>query len=149
MTSTLYAALADAVLVIHLGFILFVVAGGLLVIRWRRAAWFHVPAVLWGAAVEFGGGWCPLTPVETWLRLKAGEAALEGGFIAHYLLPLIYPAALTREMQVGLGLFVVLLNGAVYARVWRTGIGETPDSGRSDKRSNGGRKQIDKGDRPL
>lgn len=111
--------LADAVLVAHLSFILFVVLGGLLVLRWPRLAWLHVPVVLWGAAIEFFGWICPLTPLEKWLRVMGGESGYAGGFIAHYLLPLIYPAGLTRNVQLVLGTLVMLVNLAVYFALWR------------------------------
>lgn len=117
----LYRALADAVLVAHLAFILFVVLGGLLVLRWPRLAWIHVPVVLWGAAIEFFGWICPLTPLEKWLRVMGGGAGYAGGFIAHYLLPLVYPAGLTRGIQLVLGAFVVSVNLAVYLVLWRRG----------------------------
>lgn len=115
----IWRALADAVLVAHLAFILFVVLGGLLVLRWPRLAWIHVPVVLWGAAIEFFGWICPLTPLEKWLRVMGGEAGYAGGFIAHYLLPLVYPAGLTRGIQFVLGAFVVSVNLAVYLVLWR------------------------------
>ena len=115
----IYRALADAVLVIHLLFILFVLAGGLLVLRWPRLAWAHLPAVLWGAAIEFMGWICPLTPLENFFRQAAGEVGYGGGFIEHYLLPTLYPHALTREIQVAMGVAVLVLNLIVYAVVWR------------------------------
>ncbi|THF60285.1 DUF2784 domain-containing protein [Pseudothauera rhizosphaerae] len=105
---------ADLLLALHLAYIVFVVAGGLLALRWPRAAWLHLPAAAWGAAVELGGFVCPLTPFEDHYRRLAGQAGIDGGFIEHYLLPLIYPAGLTREIQIGLGLFVVALNLAIY-----------------------------------
>ena len=114
----LYGILADAVLVLHLTFILFVVLGGLLALRWRGIAWVHLPAACWGAAVEFTGWICPLTPLENRLRLASGAPAYSRSFIEHYLVPLIYPAELTREAQVVLGLSVVVLNVAVYAAIW-------------------------------
>ena len=111
--------LADLVLVLHGLFIAFVVLGGLFALRWPRAAWLHVPAAVWGAWIEFTGGLCPLTPLENRFRRLAGEAGYEGGFIEHHLTPLIYPGALTREVQVALGLGVVALNAAVYVFIWR------------------------------
>jgi hypothetical protein len=114
-----YRVLADAVLVLHLSFILFVVLGGFAVLRWPRLSWVHVPVVLWGAAIEFFGWICPLTPLEKWLREAGGETAYSGGFIAHYLLPVIYPAGLTRGVQLVLGAFVVAVNLAVYLVLWR------------------------------
>ena len=106
--------LADLVVVIHLLFILFVVFGGLLVVYRPRAAWLHLPAAAWGAAIEFGGWLCPLTPVEQQLRHQAGAESYTRSFIEHYLVPVIYPAALTRETQVAIGLVVVALNAAIY-----------------------------------
>lgn len=113
----MYALAADAVLVLHLAFVLFVAAGGLLVLRWPRLAWAHVPVAIWGAAIEFGGWICPLTPIENDLRARAGESPYTGDFVARYLLPVIYPEGLTREAQVILGLAVVLFNGVIYAIV--------------------------------
>ncbi len=115
----IWRALADAVLVAHLAFILFVVLGGLLVLRWPRLAWLHLPVVLWGAAIEFFGWICPLTPLEKWLRVAGGESGYPGGFIAHYLLPLIYPAGLTRNVQLVLGSLVMSVNLVVYVALWR------------------------------
>jgi hypothetical protein len=106
--------LADAVLAIHLGFILFVVAGGLLVLWRQSVAWLHIPAVAWGALIEFQGWVCPLTPLEIWARQRAGETGYSGGFIEHYLLPVIYPAALTRDVQITLGALVLAVNVLVY-----------------------------------
>jgi len=111
--------LADAVLLLHLAFILFVVLGGLLVLRRPKLAWLHLPAALWGALIEFTGGICPLTPLENALRRQGGEAGYQGGFIEHYIVPLIYPGSLTRPVQVALGAVVVLINLAVYWRVAR------------------------------
>lgn len=106
---------ADALVVIHLGFILFVLLGGLLLLRWPRLLWLHLPAVAWGATVEFFHLLCPLTPWENQLRRAAGDAGYEGGFIEHYLVPLIYPAGLTPQIQLWLGGVVVLINVTVYA----------------------------------
>lgn len=114
--------LADAVLVMHLAFILFVVAGGLLVLRWRGVAWLHLPAVAWGALIEFMGWICPLTPLEVWARSQAGETGYTGGFIEHYLLPVVYPAALTRDLQIVLGTLVLIVNVLVYAWIVGRGI---------------------------
>jgi uncharacterized protein DUF2784 len=105
---------ADVVVVIHFAFIAFVVAGGLLVLRWPRLAWVHLPVVAWGAGIELIGWVCPLTPLENALRRAAGEAGYSGGFVEHYLLPLIYPAGLTREIQLALGLFVLVMNTTIY-----------------------------------
>ena len=112
-----YSLLADAVLVAHLVFILFVVFGGFLLGRFPRLAWLQLPAATWGAIIEFGGWICPLTPLENHLRRLAGQAGYEGGFIAHYLVPIVYPEALSREVQWLLGLGVVVVNLVAYA--WR------------------------------
>ena len=109
------AVAADSVVVVHLLFILFVVLGGLLVWRWREVVWLHVPAALWGVLVELMRWPCPLTPLEHSLRLAVGQAGYSGGFVEHYLLPIIYPAGLTPQIQIGLGLFVLLLNGLIYS----------------------------------
>ena len=106
--------LADAVVLLHLGFILFVACGGFLALRWPKAAWVHVPAAVWGALVELAGWVCPLTPLENRLRLAAGGDAYAGGFIDRYIVPVVYPAGLDRELQVALGLAVIVGNLAVY-----------------------------------
>ena len=112
--------LADAVVLLHLAFVAFAVAGGLLVLRWRRVALLHLPALAWAAFVEFSGRTCPLTPLENALRAAGGEAGYAGGFVEHYLLPLLYPADLTRELQWTLGGALVVFNLAVYgAVVWQ------------------------------
>jgi hypothetical protein len=111
--------LADAVLVLHGLFILFVVAGGLLVWRWPRLAWLHLPAVFWGAWVAWFGWECPLTPLENQLRLAAGQAGYSGGFIDHYLLGVVYPEGLTRAAQIASGTFVAVLNLGVYGLLVR------------------------------
>jgi hypothetical protein len=112
-----YRVLADAVLLLHLLFVAFALAGGLLALRWRWMPWLHLPALAWGATVEFTGWYCPLTPLENTLRRAGGEAGYAGGFIEHYLLPLLYPAALTRDMQLLLGAGLVAFNLVVYALV--------------------------------
>jgi len=109
--------LADAILVFHLAFILFVVLGGLLVLRWPRLAWLHVPTVAWGIYVELSGRICPLTPLENSLRQAAGEAGYSGGFIEHYVTSVIYPDGLSRGIQMILAAIVVLVNGIVYWRL--------------------------------
>ncbi|MGD8374828.1 MAG: DUF2784 domain-containing protein [Acidobacteriota bacterium] len=105
---------AAGVVLLHLAFVLFVALGGLLALRWRRAAWVHLPALLWGTWVELVGWICPLTPLESWLRRRGGTAGYEEGFLEHYLLPILYPAHLGRGLQVALGLGVLLLNAAIY-----------------------------------
>jgi hypothetical protein len=109
--------LADAVVLLHLAFVAFAVAGGLLVLRWRRVALLHLPALAWAAWVEFSGRICPLTPLENALRDAGGEAGYAGGFVEHYLVPLLYPPDLTRELQWTLGTGLVVFNLAVYAAV--------------------------------
>jgi hypothetical protein len=115
----LYRLLADFVVVVHLLFVVFVVAGGLLVLRWPRVAWVHIPAAVWGTLIEFAGWICPLTPLENRLRRLGGEAGYAGGFVEEYLLAILYPSGLTRTHQVVLGVLVLVLNLAVYAYVRR------------------------------
>lgn len=112
-----YRLLADAVVVLHLAFVAFVVLGGVLVQRHRWVAWVHVPAFVWGALIEFAGWICPLTPLENAWRQRGGEAGYVGGFVEHYLLPVLYPAGLTRAVQIALGVLVLGFNAAVYGRV--------------------------------
>ncbi len=112
-----YSLAADAVLVLHLLFILFAVAGGLLLFRWRWLLVLHLPAVVWAVLIEWRSWICPLTPLENYLRHKARQDPYEGGFIEQYLLPVIYPAELTPDIQFILGLFVLVLNVLVYASV--------------------------------
>lgn len=114
-----YRALADLTVLMHLGFIGFVVLGVVLVARWPRLLPVHLACAAWGAYTEFTSTVCPLTPLENHFRHLAGEAGYQGGFIAHYLWPLIYPAGLTPSIQVGLGVGVVALNAAGYAFLWR------------------------------
>jgi uncharacterized membrane protein YhhN len=115
----LYRLAADAVLLLHLAFVVFVVVGGFLTWRWRRLAWAHIPCAVWGAAIELMGWICPLTPLEVSLRRQAGQAGYEGGFIQHYILPIVYPAGLTPTIQIGLGLLLVTLNVFAYTVYFR------------------------------
>ena len=115
----MHRLLADLVLILHLAFVVFVLCGGLLVLKWRWIAWLHLPAAFWGTVVEFTGWICPLTPLENWLRAQGGEATYRSDFIAQYLLPLLYPDHLTRGIQLLLGTMVVVLNAAVYWWLWR------------------------------
>jgi hypothetical protein len=110
----IYRLAADLILIVHLAFVALVVLGGVLVLRWPRFMWVHVPALLWGLAIEFIGFVCPLTPLENWLRERAGEATYEGGFIEHYITSLLYPDGLTREIQILLGVLVLVSNVAIY-----------------------------------
>lgn len=109
-----YKLAADALVVVHLLFILFVVAGGLLLVRRRWIAWLHLPAAVWGVLIEWRGWVCPLTPLENRMRELAGQAGYREGFIEHYLLPAIYPAGLTTGVQAILGGIVIVVNAAVY-----------------------------------
>ena len=114
-----YRLLAEAAVFLHFAFLVFVVFGGLLVLLWRWVAWLHLPAVAWGAFVEFYLTYCPLTPLENALRAKADLDTYSGGFIEHYLLPVIYPPGLTPATQTGLGLLLVAANAVIYALDWR------------------------------
>lgn len=114
-----FRLLADAVVVLHLGFVLFVVLGGMLVLRWPRAAWVHLPAAVWGAWIEFAGWICPLTPLENWLRRQGGGPVYGTSFVEHYVMPVLYPSALSREIQWSLGGLVLAVNAIVYLLVVR------------------------------
>jgi hypothetical protein len=116
----LYCTLADLVLIAHFGFVVFSVLGGFLVLKWHRVTWIHIPVALWAVVVEFTGWICPLTPLEHWLRLKSGAAIQELGFVERYLVPLLYPTALTRHFQVVLGAVVLGVNSGIYAWVLRS-----------------------------
>ena len=111
--------LADLTVIVHLAFVLFVVFGGLLVLRWRRVAWLHLPAAGWGAWIEFAGWLCPLTPLENWLRERGGRPAYTSSFVERYIIPTLYPDSLSREVQWVLGGLVLLVNGLVYLMVLR------------------------------
>lgn len=112
-----YRLLANATLLLHLGYILFVVFGGLAAWRWPRLAWLHVPAVLWAAWVEFADWTCPLTPLESRLQQLGGGQGYHGDFIDHYLVAMIYPDGLTRSAQVMIGTCILVINGVVYWRL--------------------------------
>lgn len=112
-----YRVLADLVVLVHLAFVVFVLLGGLLALRWRWMPWVHLPAALWGAATELFGWLCPLTPLEIRLRRASGAAGYTGGFVERYLIPVIYPAELTRELQLLLAACVVALNLAIYGLI--------------------------------
>lgn len=115
----MFRGLADLVLAVHLAFVLFVVLGGFLALRWPRVALVHVPVALYGAIVEFAGFICPLTPLEVWLRQRGGEPGYSGDFVERYITAVLYPSGLTREIQIALGLGVLAINTAVYAVWWR------------------------------
>jgi hypothetical protein len=114
-----YRTLADFVLIVHFAFVVFAVFGAFLVVRWHWLVWIHVPLALWAVVVEFTGWHCPLTPIEHWLRTKSGVPVQDIGFVEEYLLPLLYPAALTRGLQVVLGSIVLGMNGLIYSWVLR------------------------------
>lgn len=113
-----YTILADLVVVLHACFVLFVMLGGFLVLWKSYMAWFHVPAVIWAAILEFLGWICPLTPLENMLRMRGGATGYETGFVEHYIVPILYPQRLTRNMQIGLGLAVLGVNIVIYLLVW-------------------------------
>lgn len=110
----IYHLLADLIVSLHLIFILFAVLGGLLVLRWKRVVWAHLPAASWAAVVELSGWICPLTTLETWLRHRAGEIGYQVSFVEYYLIPVVYPEMLNRELQVLLGCSVLCLNVGFY-----------------------------------
>ena len=113
----LYLVAANAIALIHLAFIIFVVMGGIAVLRWPWLMWIHLPAAIWGVMIEFAGWYCPLTTSENALLRRAGEAGYSNGFLEHYIFSIIYPTGLTRGMQVALGVLVLMINVAVYARL--------------------------------
>jgi hypothetical protein len=115
----LYNFLADLVVLLHSCFVLFVMLGGFLVFWKSYMAWYHLPAVFWAAGIEFLGWVCPLTPLENMLRSRGGDAGYATGFVEHYIVPVLYPAALTRHMQIGLGMTVLAVNIAVYLTLWQ------------------------------
>ena len=110
----IYRIAADAVLLLHLAFILFVVFGGWLVLRKPMFIWAHLPAAAWGAFIEFSGRVCPLTPLENQLRIASGSAGYSGGFIERYLIPVVYPSGLNGSAQIALGLVVIFVNAVFY-----------------------------------
>lgn len=113
----LYRLAADAVVIAHLVFILFVFLGGLTLFRWPRLVWVHIPAALWGGIVEFTGAPCPLTPLENLFRRAGNAESYSGGFVDHYIVPIVYPPGLTREVQWVLGGLILAINIAVYYRL--------------------------------
>lgn len=113
----IFGWMANAVLLLHLAFIVFVLLGGLLVLRWPRVAFAHLPAAVWGILVEVAGWICPLTPLEIALRQRAGQAGFAGGFVEHYVTAVVYPEGLTRPAQIALGILAVLVNAVIYRRI--------------------------------
>ncbi len=115
-----YRLLADLLVVFHIAFVLFAVFGAALAFRWPKIIRLHVPAAIWAALIEFAGWACPLTPLENRLRTLSGEAGYSGGFVEHYILPVLYPGILTRKIQILLGIFVLALNVFIYIRLVRS-----------------------------
>jgi hypothetical protein len=111
----IYRIAADFILIVHLLFILYVLLGGLLAYRWRWMVFIHLPCVIWVALLEFYGWICPLTPLEQQLRLAGKQDGYSGGFVEHYLLPIIYPSGLTPRIQIIIGIFVIAINVVIYA----------------------------------
>lgn len=118
----LFRALADLVVLLHLAFIVFVISGGLLAVKWSWIPWLHLPALFWGILLELRGWVCPLTPLENWLRQTSGGGGYPEGFVEHYVLPVVYPADLTATTQVFLALLAGAINVVVYLFVWRVRI---------------------------
>jgi hypothetical protein len=114
-----YQFLAALVVVAHLAFVVFATVGGMLVLRWPRIAWIHLPAAAWAAFVELSGRLCPLTPLENALRRRAGLDDYSSDFVANYVFPMLYPTGLTREAQMAIGLFVIVMNVVAYGWVIR------------------------------
>ena len=110
----LFRLAADVVVLTHFAFVLFVVLGGFLVIRWNKLAWLHLPIAAYGAMIEFVGWICPLTPLENHFRLLAGDAGYEGGFVEHYIIKILYPEGLTQSISIALGVAVIAINVVAY-----------------------------------
>lgn len=122
-----YSLLANVLVVLHLSFVLFVLFGGLLTVKWPQAPWLHLPAVAWGALVEFTGWFCPLSSFEYWLRMQAGESADQGDFVSRWFLPVLYPDFLTPRIQIALGVLVLVTNLMIYAWIWRRRLNNPPN----------------------
>ena len=120
---TFYRLLADLVVLVHFAFVVFVIFGGFLAARRRRVMPFHLAAAVWAALIEFLGWICPLTPLENHLRAKSGSGGYPSDFVAHYILPILYPEGLTRETQIALGMAVIAINLGIYAWVLRARTG--------------------------
>jgi hypothetical protein len=116
----IYRLLADAVVLFHFSFVLFVILGGFLLRRWPKLVYAHVPIAIWGVLIEFAGWICPLTPMENHLRRLGGQAGYEGGFIEHYIIPVLYPSGLTRGTQYVLGALALAMNVAAYGLLIRS-----------------------------
>jgi hypothetical protein len=105
---------ADLVVLTHFGFILFVIFGGFLALKWRKFIWLHLPAVVWGILIELSGWICPLTTLENKLRQNNTDGTYATSFIEHYIIPVIYPEGLTRDIQIILGMVVIAINLIIY-----------------------------------
>lgn len=114
-----YNAAAGATALLHFAFILFIIFGGLLVLNWPKLMWIHLPAAIWGVLIEFFSWRCPLTTWENQFLREADRAGYSGGFVAHYIMPIIYPAGLTRGLEIAIGLFLLILNAGIYVKVFR------------------------------
>jgi hypothetical protein len=112
-----YKLLADLTAITHLAFVIFIILGGLFAFKWKRMAWVHIPAAVWGAMIEFYGWICPLTYMENYFREEAGIDTMSHGFVAHYIMPVLYPAELTKDLQIKLGIFVIVINLIIYSLV--------------------------------
>lgn len=119
MSSVFYRIAAELVMATHFLFVVYVALGGLLVLRWRWTVWLHIPAVIWGAYIASSGGICPLTPLENWLRVQAGQAGYEGGFVQRYIMPILYPGEITVSQQMIETVVVVFANAVIYLLVLR------------------------------
>lgn len=115
----IYSIAADFVVLVHFLFVVYALLGAMLVLRWPWTLAIHLPCVCWAAWIEFSGGICPLTPLENFYLRMAGESGYQGGFIEHYLLPVLYPEGLTRADQLMLGAIFLTVNLVLYALVWR------------------------------
>jgi hypothetical protein len=123
----IFGFLADGVLLLHVAFVLFVMAGALFCLRWPKMAWAHLPAAAWGTAISYAGWVCPLTPLENRLRRQAGERGYAESFLEHYVLPILYPAGLTPGAQVAMGSLALAVNVALYVWIWRRRARRRPD----------------------
>ena len=111
---------ADVIVLLHFIFVIFALAGGVLLIWWRKIIWLHLPAALWAALISFAGWICPLTYLENWFRHQGGKPGYSAGFIANYIYPLLYPVGLTHNQQIFSGIVVVVLNLAIYGYVFKS-----------------------------
>lgn len=119
ITPAIAQILADLTVIFHFSFVIFVLFGALLLLRWRKLIWFHLPCMTWGILVELTGWYCPLTPLENYFRAKAGLGLYSGDFVMEYIMPILYPQGLTRDWQMVFGLIVIMLNGLIYGYVIR------------------------------